>query len=131
MTDRVSTTAGRLNTENAERMITERGMLETYAGAIDEESETKEMAVQHAMLEARMRLNLENEVELNPYYKTLFYGLKKNHPHNAAVLHPIAFLTRRVLYAAIVVFMVNKPFFASVILLLSCFMMICFVASEA
>lgn len=41
-------------------------------------------------------------------YRTLFYGLKKNHAHNVAVVHPVAFLLRRVLYSLIIVFMARN-----------------------
>ena len=78
-----------------------------------------------------MRLELEDQVQISPYYKTLFSGLKKNHSHNVAVLHPLAFLFRRVLYATIIVFMTNQPFFGSVALLTTCLMMLCFCVTEA
>ena len=44
-------------------------------------------------------------MEVNSRYKTVFYGLRKNHPHNAALVHPMTFLLRRIAYAAIIVFM--------------------------
>ena len=50
---------------------------------------------------------LESEVQPNFVYKTLFYGLRRNHPHNVAVLHPLLFCLRRVLYAVAVIFLVG------------------------
>ena len=38
-------------------------------------------------------------------YKTLFLGLKLNHPKNATVIHPICFLLRRIILALTIVFM--------------------------
>lgn len=36
------------------------------------------------------------------WYKTLFYGLKRNHPLNASIVHPLLFLLRRILYSIVV-----------------------------
>jgi hypothetical protein len=49
-----------------------------------------------------------------------------------AVVHPLAFVLRRVLYSIVIVFMVgDKVFFGALLLLLNCLFMLCFVASEA
>lgn len=43
------------------------------------------------MLEqARLILSLEDQVQLNSNYKSLFDGLKLNSPHNSAVMFPLA-----------------------------------------
>lgn len=55
--------------------------------------------------EAYMRVALESEVAVNPRFKTLFYGLKKNHPRHVAVVYPIMFLLRRVLFSVIILFL--------------------------
>ena len=68
--------------------------------------------------EAKARVYLESRVVLNPRYSTIFYGLKKNHPHNVALVHPITFLLRRIVYSAIIIFMFHLPFFASLVLLI-------------
>ena len=120
----------RLSTVNAV-MVTERGMLETRTGDFDPNSKATEEAIEEWRVEARTRLALVDQVKLNPSYETLFLGLRKNHPHNVAVVHPLLFLVRRVMYALIIVFMVDEPFFGSVLLLLSCFMMLCFTVTEA
>ena len=36
--------------------------------------------------EARLRVQLEGEVKADNAYKTLFYGLKRNHEHNVAIV---------------------------------------------
>ena len=52
---------------------------------------------------------------------TLFYGLKRNQAHNAAILHPILFLTRRAIFATIIVTVPseNEILFGALVLLLS------------
>ena len=67
--------------------------------------------------QAQLRIKLETEVTVSRRYKTLFYGLKKNHPHNCALIHPIVFLLRRIIYTVIIIFMFDLPFYASLILL--------------
>ena len=56
-------------------------------------------------LEALTRVNLQFQVQLNPRYKTLFYGLKKNHPRQITVLYPILYLLRRIVYIVLILFM--------------------------
>lgn len=53
----------------------------------------------------------------NPRYETLFTGLKKNHPHQVALLHPLFFLLRRIIYAAIIIFLYRWPLFSAVALI--------------
>jgi hypothetical protein len=69
------------------------------------------------LVQAQLRITLETQVKVNRRYETLFYGLKKNHPHNCALIHPMAFLLRRIVYTMVIVFMFHKPFFGSMILL--------------
>ena len=71
------------------------------------------------------RVKLEEEVDkkIRPSFRTLFYGLKRNHPHNVAILHPLAFILRRVLYSIIIVFMAREDslvFFGVLLLLFTC-----------
>ena len=76
------------------------------------------------LVEAKIRVVLQGHVKLNPRYNTIFTGLKKNHPHNIALLHPLFFLARRIAYAAIIIFLHSKPYFAALALLfltLACF----------
>lgn len=77
-------------------------------------------------------MQLEGTVQVSPAYRTLYYGLKKNHVHGAAVVHPLAFVLRRLLYALIIVFMVGevKAFFGALMLTLTSLAMLLFVASE-
>ena len=64
-----------------------------------------------------MRLVLEDTILVNPRYQTIFSGLKKNHSHNVALVHPMSFLLRRLVYAALIIFMFEMPLFVTLILL--------------
>lgn len=82
--------------------------------------------------EAKLRNFLADSVEPRLAYKTLFYGLKKNQSHNMAVLHPLVFVLRRVLYALVILFLVQEAAFFGVLLLLAtCLIMMVFVVHEA
>ena len=81
---------------------------------------------------AKLRIKLEEEAHVNNAYKTLFYGLKRNHEHNVAIFHPLAFLLRRVLYSMIIILMAGEDsvFFGALLLLFTCLYMLIFVAHE-
>ena len=69
---------------------------------------------------------------LKYFYKTLFYGLKKNHPHNVAIVHPLLFLLRRIIYAIVIVLTTEEnALFGAIALLLTCLFMITLVVLEA
>ena len=74
---------------------------------------------------------LASGFKANPRYKTLFYGLKKNHPRNVAVVYPMMFLLRRVIYVIVILFLTQVPFLAIIILMLTCLVMLSFVFTEA
>ena len=84
------------------------------------------------MEQAETRVDIEDEVEVSPYYKTLYYGLRKNHEHNAATVYPILFVLRRVIYSLVIVFLINdmQPFFGALILIMTTLFMLIFVAIE-
>ena len=81
-------------------------------------------------VEAQIRVTLEGQVSCNPRYETIFYGLKKNHPHNVALVHPMFFLLRRIIYAAIIIFLYSRPFFASLALMVLSFGILGYVICE-
>ena len=71
----------------------------------------------------RVEMQTEVEKNLRPSYRTLFYGLKVNHPHNVAILHPLAFILRRILYSMVIVLMSREEelvFFGVLMILLTC-----------
>ena len=80
--------------------------------------------------QAKLRVMLESQIKTNQNYSTLFFGLKKNHPHAVALVHPISFLIRRLIYAALIVFMHELPFFVTVILLCLSLALLCFLCVE-
>ena len=81
-------------------------------------------------VEAQIRIKLESLAKPSERYRTLFYGLKRNHPHSAAVVHPLIFLIRRILYSAIVLFMIQLSMIGAYILALVCLGMIAFIMVE-
>ena len=82
--------------------------------------------------DAKMRKLLRHEVVVCSAYKTLFYGLKWNHEHNVAVLHPILFVLRRVIFTIVIIFMIGENvIFGALLLILSTLVMLTFVALEA
>ena len=79
-----------------------------------------------------MRIKLAERVEISNFYRTLFYGLKWNHEHNVALVQPLAFVLRRILYALVIVFMVEQNvIFGALIMLITCLIMLVFVVQEA
>ena len=69
-------------------------------------------------------------MERHPGYKTLFYGLKQNHERNVAVIHPLMFLLRRIVFAAVVVFMVKVTVLPIFVILVSTLLMLGYALSE-
>ena len=114
-------------TESLEGLTTERGMLDTCA-VTEPDHYLKQMPWYKK--EALLRVRLADSVEINPSYKTLFDGLKKNHPHNAAAVYPVLYLTRRILYALTIIFLTSQPYFSAISLMLTCLFMLCFVMQE-
>ena len=81
-------------------------------------------------MEAKIRIELESLVKVSDRYKTLFLGLKRNHPHSAAIIHPLVFLLRRIIYSAIALFCLSVPVIGVFILSFICVLMIGFILVE-
>ena len=79
---------------------------------------------------AKMQIMLADSVKEPQRYKTLYYGLKRNHPHNVAVIHPLMFLTRRIIYALVIVFMDQVPFWGVIIFMYMTLIMLAYALSE-
>lgn len=90
----------------------------------------KALLAAHAQVEAQLRVKLEGIVEVSGRYGTLFEGLRKNHPHNATVVYPMTFLTRRIVYSVIILFMSGFSFMGALLLSLICIFMIAYVIVE-
>lgn len=80
--------------------------------------------------EANLRLRLEELVEVSPRYVTIFQGLKLNTAHNSAVMEPLSYFLRRLIYAALIVFMPHLPQIQTLILLAVCFATLVFTVVE-
>lgn len=80
--------------------------------------------------EARRRLKVEDTVKPAQNYKTLYYGLKKNHERNAAVVHPLMFMIRRIVFALVIVFMDEIMYWGVLVVMFSCLLMLAYVLHE-
>ena len=79
---------------------------------------------------AKLRVNQECEKKVSNRYRTLFLGLRLNHPHNATIVHPMIFILRRITYAATVLFMANASILGIYLLSVICIGVISFVILE-
>ena len=57
------------------------------------------------MSEAQLRLRLEDLVDVNERFSTLFLGLKLNTAHNSAIVEPLLFMIRRLIFAGAIIFL--------------------------
>ena len=80
------------------------------------------------ILHARRILVLEGQVKINPHYKTLFTGLKLNHPDNVTAIYPATFLLRRVLYGVAIVGMTGQGIASTFLLLFASLGSLCYLA---
>ena len=63
-------------------------------------------------------------------FKTLYYGLKMNHPRNVALIHPLMFSVRRIIYALSIVLLAQYALFGAWILLVGTILMLAFAITE-
>ena len=82
---------------------------------------------------AGIKTNWEKRVKVSPYYQTLYSGLRRNHEHGASSLYPLLYVLRRIVYAMVIVFLIeeNMPLFGTLILTISSLMMLAFTAMES
>ena len=80
--------------------------------------------------EAQLRVKIESRVQLPPKYKTLYFGLKINHERYVAVIHPLMFLLRRIIYAVVIVYMAEQMICSVVVVMISCLIMLAYALSE-
>ena len=81
------------------------------------------------LLEARKRLILADSVAISPHFQTLFNGLKLNHPENVAMVHPLFFMLRRVLYAAVIVGLARYGALGAILVQVACLVQLCLLCS--
>lgn len=63
-------------------------------------------------------------------YKTLYYGLKINHARNVAIVHPLMFTLRRVIYAFSIVLIATLPLLGVWVMLAGTLVMLAYVLTE-
>ena len=63
-------------------------------------------------------------------YKTLYYGLKVNHARNVAVVHPLMYAVRRIIYAMTIVFLPHLRLLGPWIMLVGTLAMLAYVLTE-
>ena len=102
----MSTDPNRLNTD--QDMNPERRLHTKPNGNPDEKVAIQSFS-EKIQRDARLKLRLEDLIVNNPRFATLFSGLKLNAEHNSAVIEPLLFLTRRLVYAIAIVYMQHSP----------------------
>ena len=80
--------------------------------------------------EAHLRVKVADRVKANQSYQTLFYGLKPNQERSSAIIHPLMFLLRRVVYALVIVFLVEAYLWGVFVVMFSCLCMLAFALTE-
>ena len=83
-----------------------------------------------AKREAHIRVKFADRMQTPQQYRTLFYGLKHNHERNVAIIHPLMFLLRRIIYALVIVFLDEVMYYGVFIVMLSCLAMLAFACTE-
>lgn len=111
-------------------LTTERAMITVNFNNQEKEQDERSMALMEIKRDANLIVQLEDHVELNQRYKTVFSGLKLNTAHNSAIVEPVIFMLRRLIYAALIVFMPHMPHIATLVLLGVCFATLAFTIVE-
>ena len=94
------------------------------------EQDPAEILKKRMASEARLRLSIEDSVQVPTRYATLFSGLKLNTAHNSAVMEPLVFLIRRFLYAMVIVLLGHKPQVALMLLIALSVVVLAFTVAE-
>ena len=63
-------------------------------------------------------------------FKTLYYGLRLNHPRNVALIHPLMFIVRRIVYALSIIFLAKYTLYSVWLLMIGTILMLSFAVSE-
>lgn len=80
--------------------------------------------------QAKLAIEIEESLRKPQRYKTLYYGLKVNHPRNVAVIHPLMFFLRRIILACIIVFLDEIPLVGTWIFMACSLTMLAYVLTE-
>ena len=79
---------------------------------------------------ARCKLSIEAEIKLNPRFATLCEGLKKNHAHAVALVYPVIYLLRRILFTCLIIYMQQYAYTCVHILIFTSLTMMAFALTE-
>ena len=97
----------------------------------DEETDRKEKRYLYLRRLARKRINLaEKEVAVAARYNTLFHGLRKNTERDAAVLHLLSFVLRRVIFAVLIVGLASLLLTSTIVFLVMTFAVLAIACHE-
>ena len=102
-----STDPNQLNTERC--LNTERNLVTKSDEKSAKSLNAANSSSQKIQRVAGLKLWLEDMVICNQRFSTLFIGLKLNTERNSAIAEPLLFLTRRIVYAAALVYLQNSP----------------------
>ena len=82
--------------------------------------------------DAELNIKFERELYMQraPRLRTLYYGLKVNHPRHVATVHPLSFLIRRIVFAAVIVLMARASFIGVFLLIGTCIFMLGYALNE-
>ena len=80
--------------------------------------------------EAQLRVSFERRSTPSRRSKTLHFGLHENHVRNVAIIHPLMFLFRRLIYALVIIFMNDVIIWPVFIVMGSCLAMLAYALSE-
>ena len=94
------------------------------------EAEKQDTIEKFARLNARKIVAGIELIERPRRFKTLYLGLKLNHPRNVAIMHPLMFTIRRIIYAITIVWLPSIRLYGIWILLFSTLVMLCYALTE-
>ena len=82
-----------------------------YEESEEAEQEDQEIVLDAALI-ARIKSKLEGTIVVSDRYSTFFTGLKRNHPRNVAVVNPLFFMLRRIIFVISVIYFIDQPIFS-------------------
>jgi len=121
---------GETETIETQRGLATERAFNTEVEQKEDKDDPTEVLKKRMKAEAQKRLFIEGQVSVPSRYATLFNGLKLNTAHNSAVMEPLLFLTRRFLYAMVIVLLGHKPQVALMLMIALSVIVLTFTAVE-
>lgn len=87
------------------------GLGSPFMQDINAELDYDEIVLDGVLL-AKLLSKLEDKVTVSRHYRTLFNGLKLNTPRKVAIVHPLQYLVRRLIFVATAIYFVSMPVFS-------------------